>query len=58
MDNKVTGLTVLDLSVAFGTVGHAIIMDRWSLWNVVSSTAISWLTSYLNDNKVVPRKQY
>ena len=48
MDNNVTGLIGLDLTAAFATVGNAIIMDRWSLWNVVS---LRWLTPYLNDKQ-------
>ena len=46
MDNgKVTALTLLDLSAAFDSINHTILMDLlslWILWYCVFGVALSW----------------
>ena len=50
MDNgKVTALTLLDLSAAFDTIDHNILIKHLSMWFGISGTALSWFSSYLTD---------
>ena len=52
IDNgKVTALTLLDLSAAFDTIDHNILITRLSTWYGISGTALSWFTSYLTDRQ-------
>ena len=52
IDNgKVTVLTLLDLSAAFDTIDHNILITRLSTWYGISGTALSWFTSYLTDRQ-------
>ena len=52
IDNgKVTALILLDLSAAFDTIGHDILITRLSTWYGISGTALSWFTSYLTDRR-------
>ena len=46
---KVTALTLLEVSAAFDTIDHDILITRLSTWNGISGTALSWFTSYLTD---------
>lgn len=46
---KVTALTLLDLSAAFDTIDHLILLKRLETWFSISGSALHWFSSYLTD---------
>ena len=50
---KITLLSLLDMSAAFDTVDHAILLRRLELSYSIGGTALQWLTSFLSDRTQV-----
>ena len=48
-DGKVFVLTLLDLSAAFDTIDHNILLHRLEHAFGITGTALSWIRSYLSD---------
>src|SRR6266536_2277446 len=50
MDSKkFTALVLLDLSAAFDTIDHSILLHRLNTWFGISSTALNFISSYLSN---------
>ena len=46
---EVTALTLLDLSAAFDTIDHDLLLNRLTSWFGIGAKALGWLNSYLRD---------
>ena len=46
---NVTALTLLDLSAAFDTIDHGVLLGRLLDWFGIGETALKWIVSYLSN---------
>ncbi len=57
MDDSVV-LVLLDLSAAFDTINHSILINRIKSWVGLSGTVLKWFQSFLSNRKYVVRLGY
>ena len=50
--DKVTALTLLDLSAAFDTIDHSILLDRLQKTFSIYGLTLNWISSYLSETGV------
>ena len=56
-NQRITGLCMLDLSAAFDTIDHGILLERLSSWFGISGSALNWFSSYLMDRTLSVKVQ-
>ena len=54
---RLTGLCMLDLSAAFDTIDHNILLERLSSWFGISGSVLNWFSSYLMDRTLSVKVQ-
>ena len=48
-EGKPSALVLLDLSAAFNTIDHSLLLNRLSSWFGVSSNVLKWFSSYISN---------
>ena len=56
-NQRITGLCMLDLSAAFDTIDHGILLERLSSWFGISGSVLNWFSSYLMDRTLSVKVQ-
>ena len=51
-DGMSSVLVLLDLSAAFDTINHSILLDRLRHWVGISGMALEWFSSYLSNRRL------